>query len=96
MKIIYQKTTKLFQNYPNPFNPITKINYELAITNYELAEIVVYNTLGQKVWASGNLPFTIHHSPLYFDGSMFNSGIYYYSLIIDGKKLDTKSMIMIK
>ena len=44
--------TLLLQNYPNPFNPITKINYELAITNYELAEIVVYNSAGQQVWSS--------------------------------------------
>jgi len=100
---------ELKQNYPNPFNPHTRINYELAITNYELAEIVVYNAMGQQVWSSGNLPFTrrtigdsasspkgIHHSPLYFDGSKFNSGIYYYSLIVDGKKLSTKSMVLIK
>jgi len=100
---------RLLQNYPNPFNPITKINYELRITNYEKAEIVVFNSLGQKVWSSGNLPFThrttgdisssprgINHSPLLFDGSKFNSGIYYYSLVVDGKKMATKSMVLIK
>jgi len=88
---------ELKQNYPNPFNPHTRINYELAITNYELAEIVVYNFAGQKVWSS---PITAHSSQLkgsiLFDGSKFNSGIYYYSLVVDGKKLDTKSMILIK
>ena len=42
----------LKQNYPNPFNPVTRINYELGITNYELAKIVVYNSRGQKVWFS--------------------------------------------
>ena len=87
---------ELKQNYPNPFNPVTEINYKLQITNYELAEIVVHNSAGQKVWSSGNLPFTIHHSPLHFDGSKFNSGIYYYSLIVDGMKMDTKSMVLIK
>ena len=87
---------ELKQNYPNPFNPVTKINYELRITNYKKAEIVVFNTAGQQVWSSGDLPFTIHHSPLYFDGSKFNSGIYYYSLIVDGKKMSTKSMVLIK
>jgi len=87
---------ELKQNYPNPFNPVTRINYELRITDYELAEIVVFNSAGQEVWSSGNLSFTIHHSSLLFDGSAFNSGIYYYSLIVDGKKMDTKSMILIK
>ncbi len=93
------------QNYPNPFNPTTKINYELAgtlassaITNYELAEIVVYNAMGQMVWSSpvtryGILPVT---GSIIFDGSKFNSGIYYYSLIVDGIKKDTKSMLLIK
>ena len=89
---------ELKQNYPNPFNPVTKINYELQITNYEKAEIVVLNALGQKVWSSpvtryGILPVT---GSILFDGSKFNSGIYYYSLIVDGKKMDTKSMVLIK
>ena len=88
---------KLYQNYPNPFNPTTKINYKLEITNYELAEIVVYNAMGQIVWSS---QLTAHNSQLaghvLFDGSKFNSGVYYYSLIIDGKKMDTKSLILIK
>ena len=88
---------ELKQNYPNPFNPVTKINYTSAqLSVNKSVEIVVYNSAGQQVWSSGNLPFTIHHSPLYFDGSSFNSGIYYYSLIIDGKKMDTKSMVLIK
>ena len=87
---------ELKQNYPNPFNPQTQINYELRITNYKKAEIEVCNSVGQKVWSSGNLPLSINHSPLYFDGSKFNSGIYYYSLIVDGTKMDTKSMVLIK
>jgi len=89
---------ELKQNYPNPFNPVTKINYELRITNYELAEIVVYNAMGQSVW-SQNLS-TDHSSPITdyctFDGSKFNSGVYYYSLVVDGKRLSTKSMVLIK
>ena len=85
---------ELKQNYPNPFNPVTKISYELAITNYESAEIVVYNTRGQEVWVSN--PLTLNSNHCIFDGSKFNSGIYYYSLIIDGKKMDTKSMVLIK
>jgi hypothetical protein len=31
-----------------------------------------------------------------FDGSKYSSGIYFYSLIVDGKLIDTKKMIMIK
>ena len=89
---------ELKQNYPNPFNPITKISYQLAVSSKLLTEIVVYNAMGQMVWSSPVTRYGI--SPvmgfILFDGSAFNSGIYYYSLIIDGKKIDTKSMILIK
>ena len=84
---------KLKQNYPNPFNPVTKINYELAITNYESASIVVYNATGQSVWASKINP---SQNFIEFNGSKFNSGVYYYSLVIDGKQLSTKKMILTK
>ena len=85
---------ELKQNYPNPFNPTTKINYELGITNYELAKVAVYNAMGQEVWSSK--PSSLNPNTCTFDGSNLNSGIYYYSLIVDGKKMDTKSMILIK
>jgi len=93
---------ELKQNYPNPFNPTTKIRYHLDVKAMHAsslqADIVVYNVTGQQVW-SQNLS-TDHSSPITsyctFDGSKFNSGVYYYSLVVDGKKIDTKSMILIK
>ena len=89
---------ELKQNYPNPFNPTTRINYELGITNYELAEIVVYNAMGQEIWSKNLLsnPSSLTPNTCTFDGSKFNSGIYYYSLIIDNKIISTKSMVLIK
>jgi len=89
---------ELKQNYPNPFNPITKIRYQLAENSEQLVGIVVYNVTGQQVW-SKNLS-TDHSSPITnhctFNGSKFNSGIYYYSLVVDGVKMDTKAMILVK
>ncbi len=90
---------ELKQNYPNPFNPHTRINYELASTNYELAEIVVYNAMGQIVGAypCGRPALgTINQGSILFDGSKLNSGIYYYSLIVDNKQLEKKKMILLK
>ncbi len=88
---------QLKQNYPNPFNPITKICYELSVSSNQLTEIVVYNAMGQMVWSS---QLTAHSSQLtgsiLFDGSKFNSGVYYYSLVIDGKRMSSKAMILIK
>ncbi len=93
---------ELSQNYPNPFNPTTIINYQLSIVNYKTAEIVVHNSAGQSVWsttvgARSSCPsLGTTNGSILFNGSKFNSGIYYYSLIVDGKKIDTKSMILIK
>ena len=84
---------ELKQNYPNPFNPVTKINYELRITNYESAAIVVYNSKGEQVWDKS---LVLGSSSIDFDGSKFNSGVYYYSLLLDGKNVETKSMVLIK
>lgn len=89
--------SELKQNYPNPFNPVTKINYELGIKNYKSAKIVVYNIAGQIVWSS-----QIAHNALsaagsvQFNGSAFNSGVYYYSLIVDNAAVSTKSMVLLK
>ena len=88
---------QLKQNYPNPFNPITKISYQLAVNSKQLAEIVVYNAMGQKVWSSQLTAHSSQHTgSISFDGSKFNSGVYYYSLVIDGRRMDTKSMVLIK
>ena len=95
---------ELKQNYPNPFNPLTRINYELRITNYGLAEIMVLNSIGQEIWSttvgakslSPAISATNNNGSIEFDGSKFNSGVYYYSLVIDGKKMDTKAMLLIK
>ena len=88
---------ELEQNYPNPFNPVTKIRYQLAVNSEQLAKIVVHNAMGQQVWSS---PITDHSSlvtgSILFDGSKFNSGIYYYSLVVDNKVIGTKSMVLIK
>ncbi len=91
---------KLKQNYPNPFNPHTRINYEFTSTrlsDLNSVEIKVYNSAGQQIWSS---PITNHSSLvtgyILFDGSKFNSGIYYYSLVIDGMNVEIKSMVLIK
>jgi len=94
---------QLEQNYPNPFNPVTKINYRLPVetmhaSSLQSAAIVVYNAMGQQVWSQ--ILSTDHSSQMtgycLFDGSEFNSGVYYYSLIVDGEKMDIKAMLLIK
>lgn len=86
-------STALFQNYPNPFNPVTQIKFVLAKTAD--IKLSVFNINGQLVsqLLSGSIQAGVH--AVDFDASRFNSGIYYYTLEVDGKSL-TKRMLMIK
>lgn len=94
---------KLYQNYPNPFNPVTKINYELRITNYEFVSLKVYDVLGKEVATLINEKKNTGSYEVEFDarlsawqGSILPSGVYFYSLIADGRLVDTKRMILLK
>ena len=91
---------RLYQNYPNPFNPSTKINYELRIKNYEFVSLKIFDALGREIAVLVNQKQTatsgVVRYEVEFDGSGFPSGVYYYSLIVDGMVLDTKRMLLIK
>jgi photosystem II stability/assembly factor-like uncharacterized protein len=91
----------LGQNYPNPFNPITKISYELSrgvgtgeITSYVV--LSVYDITGKKVIDLVNQKQSAGTYKVTFDGTNYSSGVYFYSLIVDGKLIDTKKMVLIK
>ena len=85
--------TELFQNYPNPFNPVTQIKFALAKTSD--VKLSVYNISGQLVSQLASGVKNAGHHTVDFDGSRLNSGIYYYTLEVDGKAI-TKRMLMIK
>ncbi len=83
----------LGQNYPNPFNPITNVKF--SILNSGNVKIVVYDVMGREVQTlvNGRLqPGTYETS---FDGSMLNSGVYFYKMVTDGYT-ETKRMLLIK
>lgn len=88
----------LFQNYPNPFTPPTTIKY--AIPSDERVEIIIYNTLGQKVRTLVNR----NHQPGYYKvvwdatndaGVKVGSGIF-FSTVKAGKHNAVKKMVLIK
>ncbi|KAA3597110.1 MAG: T9SS C-terminal target domain-containing protein [Calditrichaeota bacterium] len=87
----------LSQNFPNPFNPTTVINYELEITNYENAKLVIFNVLGEKVKefvldkAKGSVVWNGTNS----FGKSVASGVYFYRLEA-GNFIDTKKMLFLK
>ncbi|MBL7127867.1 MAG: T9SS type A sorting domain-containing protein [Ignavibacteria bacterium] len=90
---------KLYQNFPNPFNPITVIRFDIPKSS--LAKIIVYDILGREVAILVNENLKIGSYNVSWpaptgDSKEYPSGVYFYSLTVDGKVVDTKKMILIK
>ncbi len=80
----------LQQNVPNPFKEQTTINYTLPET-YMNAQLLFYNSQGkliQTVELTGN-----GNGQLNVFADDLSMGIYTYTLVIDGKIIETKKMI---
>jgi hypothetical protein len=82
----------LFQNVPNPFNSVTTITYRLA-DNVKSARICIYNLTGKQLKCY-ELPATKGENAVEVRASSLQSGMYLYSLIVDGRLIDTKRMIL--
>ncbi|HEY6978473.1 MAG TPA: tail fiber domain-containing protein [Chitinophagaceae bacterium] len=83
----------LEQNAPNPFNQNTVIKYYLP-QNTSNAIINITDANGRLI---KTVPVTIQgNGQLTLDGGQLTSGIYQYSLIANGKLLDTKKMVLTK
>jgi hypothetical protein len=87
-----EESNVLYQNVPNPFNSITTINYRLD-NNVKNAKICIYNLTGKQLQCY-NLPATAGENAIEVRASSLQSGMYLYSLIVDGKLIDTKRMIL--
>ena len=88
----------LKQNYPNPFNPQTSIQYSLSYSGD--VEIVIYNTLGQRVKGLVSQHQKIGTYSINWNGKdefglNVSAGIYFYR-IKTGNYLATKKMLLIK
>jgi hypothetical protein len=83
----------LKQNYPNPFNPATTIEFSLSQNAF--VTLKVYNLLGEEVTT-----LLATHKPagsyaVNFDASLLTSGVYYYTLTVDGFK-QTRKMVLLR
>ena len=83
----------LSQNYPNPFNPMC--NVQFSMRNAGNVRLVVYDVQGREVQTLVNEKLSAGTYEVKFDGSMLNSGVYFYKLSTDGFT-ETKKMLMIK
>lgn len=82
----------LEQNYPNPFNPTTFISYRLpAVSNVTLR---VYDVLGRPVATLVNERQTAGSHSVRFDAGDLSSGVYCYSLAVNGSRITKKLILM--
>jgi hypothetical protein len=82
----------LYQNAPNPFSERTEIRFELP-DNAVNASIFIFNMQGALL---KQLPVGRRQQSIIINGSELTAGMYLYSLIVDGKEVDTKRMILTK
>jgi photosystem II stability/assembly factor-like uncharacterized protein len=89
----------LFQNYPNPFNPVTSIKYKVSrhgVSSTFNIKIIVFDITGKEIKTLLDKKQTTGTYEVKFDGSNLSSGIYFYSLLVDGVRINTKKAILIK
>ena len=83
----------LSQNYPNPFNPITKIKFN--VSKLSSVKIVVYDVIGREVQTLVNETLKPGTYETSFEGSLLNSGVYFYRLITNSFS-ETRRMLLVK
>jgi hypothetical protein len=87
---------RLGQSVPNPAAEQTSISYQLT-KDAKAASITINDLvmMGRKV-SEFNLNADIKNASLTVNLSTYATGVYSYSLIIDGVLIDTKKMVVIK
>ncbi len=90
-KIEY-KSVYLGNNIPNPFTSITVIPYILP-EGLEIGELIVADISGRivKQYEIKNNGGTIE-----INMNDYNAGVYFYSLMINDKMIETKRMLLLK
>ena len=91
--IILNEATALGQNIPNPFNHSTNISYALP-QKFNSAQIIITDKNGKTlktvtVTGAGKGMLTI-------DAATLAAGSYNYSLLVDGRLIATKQMVLAK
>jgi hypothetical protein len=89
---------KLFSNdkitvsniYPNPANDFAMVDYSVT-GNVNDASMSFYNLLGNEV---GNFELDKNDRKLKVQTTNWDSGVYLYQLVVDGKKVVTKKLLV--
>jgi photosystem II stability/assembly factor-like uncharacterized protein len=94
VEIFLPQQNNLSQNYPNPFNPNTVVNFDLKYSGF--VKINIYSTDGKQILSLVNKMIDQGSYSLNIDGNGLSSGLYFYSLNVDGMDVQVKRMILLK
>ena len=83
---------KLAQNTPNPFTERTTIRFSLP-EDAQNAYIYIFDMTGKM---QKQLPIDASMQSITINGYELSAGMYIYSLVVNGKEMDTKRMILSK
>lgn len=86
-----QTDNSLEQNIPNPFSTDTRINLSLS-RNVKSAMLCIFDMQGTLI--KSNQIFERGNTQINIAASELKPGMYFYTLIADGKEVDTKRMIL--
>jgi len=81
----------LYQNTPNPFNQQTVIQYYIP-TSSQNANIMVFDLQGKLIKSLAVVTFA--NGSITINGNELTPGMFVYSLVVDGRIIDTKRMIL--
>jgi len=82
----------LSANYPNPFNPSIIINF--SVKDAGLVSIKVYDILGAEIAVLVNEVKEAGYHTVEFDASNLPSGVYIYTMQVNGFKSSKKMLLM--
>ena len=82
----------LYQNNPNPFRERTTIKFKLP-SDASDSYIYIFNMQGVLL---KQIPISKEQKSISVDGMDFGAGMYIYSLIVNGREIDSKRMILSK
>lgn len=78
------------QNQPNPFTHETVVNYQLP-KEIKTAYMGIYDLSGKQI---NTLPLELNGTSVTLSSQNLSAGIYIYTIVADGKALDSKRMII--
>ena len=88
----YATGNVLYQNTPNPFKEQTVIRFSLA-DNAANAAICIFDMSGKML---KKLPISSGETSVSINGWELGEGMFLYTLIVNGREIDTKRMIIAK